>query len=274
MTKWDDMEVLQVFEYGYDLVFASGVASAKLAKLRSRAAPTAEFEKTVKAFLTANAGKKATKVGFGLSDDRETWAAARREAEASGFAFLPVQGIDKVSEPFKDRVHHVGTELGIDPNYLMAVMAFETGYTFSPSIQNKDSGATGLIQFIGSTATKLGTSTDALKGMTAEEQLHYVHQYFLPYKGKMNSLDDVYMVVFQPSMVGKPPTHVVFHKGEKGYDWNSALDASKDGTLTVGEISTLVRRVYDAALKKASRPEAQSFGVYRPTESHGHSAAW
>ena len=48
--------------------------------------------------------------------------------------------------------------LGISEADLMAVMSFETGGTFNPGIRNAaGSGATGLIQFMPSTAAGLGT---------------------------------------------------------------------------------------------------------------------
>src|SRR5205823_1065916 len=50
---------------------------------------------------------------------------------------------NKVSPAFADRVRQIGANLGVDPNSLMAIMAFETGETFSPSIRNAaGSGAT------------------------------------------------------------------------------------------------------------------------------------
>jgi hypothetical protein len=58
----------------------------------------------------------------------------------------------------------------------MAAMAFETGETFSPSIKNKASGATGLIQFMRSTAKGSGTTTAALAEMTAVDQLDFVEK--------------------------------------------------------------------------------------------------
>jgi hypothetical protein len=57
----------------------------------------------------------------------------------------------------------------------MAAMAFETGGSFSPAVPNKaGSGAVGLIQFMPSTAKGLGTSTEALKKMSAVQQLDFV----------------------------------------------------------------------------------------------------
>jgi hypothetical protein len=42
----------------------------------------------------------------------------------------------KVSKDFKAKVIEICKNLGVAPDYLMACMAFESGETFSPSIQN------------------------------------------------------------------------------------------------------------------------------------------
>ena len=52
----------------------------------------------------------------------------------------------KVSKDFKAKVISISDKLGCDPSHLMSAMAFETGESFSPTIQNAQSGATGLIQ--------------------------------------------------------------------------------------------------------------------------------
>ena len=77
----------------------------------------------------------------------------------------------RVSPEFRSKLAVGCAELGIDPSHLMACMAFETGRTFSPSVRNEVSGATGLIQFMPSTAKGMGLTTAELAGMTAEDQL-------------------------------------------------------------------------------------------------------
>jgi hypothetical protein len=67
---------------------------------------------------------------------------------------------------------------------------------------NKISGATGLIQFMPSTAKSLGTTTDVLLSMNNIQQLNYVLAYLRPYKGKMNNFVDVYLAVFYPAAIG------------------------------------------------------------------------
>ena len=52
----------------------------------------------------------------------------------------------KVSPLFRERIRTTGRDFNLDPNWLMACMAFETGRTFSPSVKNPGSTATGLIR--------------------------------------------------------------------------------------------------------------------------------
>src|SRR5690625_2115809 len=70
-----------------------------------------------------------------------------------------------------DKVKEVAENLGIDPNWLMMIMNVESGGTFDPSIKSKNSSATGLIQFMASTAEDLGTTTDKLSKMSFTEQM-------------------------------------------------------------------------------------------------------
>lgn len=157
-----------------------------------------------------------------------------------------------VSKPFKLKVKAVASNIGIPADYLMACMAFETGETFSPSIKNAaGSGATGLIQFMPSTARSLGTSVEKLSKMTAEQQLDYVEKYFKPYKGRLKTLEDVYMAILYPAAIGKSPLHELFKKGTMTYEQNSGFDKNKDGVITPAEISIKVRQKYEKGLSQA-----------------------
>lgn len=125
-------------------------------------------------------------------------------------------------------------------NWLMACMAFESGETFSPSVRNMaGSGATGLIQFMPLTASGLGTTTDALASMTAEQQLAYVQKYFKPYARRINSLSDMYMAILLPKYIGQPDDSALF-SGGVAYRQNAGLDANKDGVVTKGEATAHV----------------------------------
>lgn len=143
-----------------------------------------------------------------------------------------------VSQEFRAKVREIAQRQGLDANWYMPVMAFETGGTFSPAEKNrKGSGATGLIQFMPSTAIGLGTSTQALASMTAVQQLDYVEKYFQPYVSKISNIGDMYMAVFMPSGIAKPDSFVLIdrEKDPIAYNQNSSLDDNRDGKITRGE---------------------------------------
>ena len=97
---------------------------------------------------------------------------------------------------FSTKVLSIAQNLGIDPNWLMHVMYSESG--LNHRIVNPMGGATGLIQFMPSTAKGLGTTTSALSNMSNVEQLDWVYKYFKPYTGKIKSFVDLYMITFMP----------------------------------------------------------------------------
>jgi len=145
-----------------------------------------------------------------------------------------------VSTDFKARVIQVATNLGVDVNNLMAVMAFESAETFSPSIQNPVSGAVGLIQFTAQTAQNLGTTLAALKNMTSVQQLDYVERYLSPWRGRLGTLADLYMAVLWPSAIGQPDDTTLFSRGSTAYSQNSGLDLNGDGRITKNEATSPV----------------------------------
>ncbi|MEZ5429024.1 MAG: peptidoglycan-binding protein [Pyrinomonadaceae bacterium] len=148
---------------------------------------------------------------------------------------VSVPGMENTSDKFREKVIEIGGRLSVDPNFLMAIMSFETGASFSPSVKNKQSGATGLIQFMDATAKGLGTTLTKLAKMSAEDQLDLVEAHFKPFKGKLKTIEDAYMAVLYPKGVGKGKDFVLFKKGSKQYKQNSGLDLDGDGRITVGE---------------------------------------
>ena len=163
------------------------------------------------------------------------------------FALVNVPGSERVSPAFKEKVVQIASDLGTNPNFLMAVMSFETGESFDPAKRNPLSGAVGLIQFMKPTAVGLGTTQDALAQMSAEEQLDFVAKHFKPFKNKMGTLEDAYMAVLFPAAIGKGANHALFRKPSKVYEQNSGLDINRDGVITVGEAADKVRAKLGAA---------------------------
>jgi peptidoglycan hydrolase-like protein with peptidoglycan-binding domain len=161
---------------------------------------------------------------------------------------VDVPGIERVSQEFKEKVMQIAANLRVNPNFLMAIMSFETGGTFSPSVENAaGSGAVGLIQFMPATARGLGTTTKALKEMSAEEQLDFVASYFAPFKNRLTTIEDAYMAVLFPAAVGKGVGHILFTRGTRAYRQNGGLDIDQDGVITVGEAASKVRERLGAA---------------------------
>jgi hypothetical protein len=138
---------------------------------------------------------------------------------------------------FTEKVNNICAELQIEANWLMFVMWFES--KLNPQAVNPISGATGLIQFMPSTARSLGTTTAILKHMSNVQQLDYVLDYLRPYKGRMKTWVDVYLAVFYPKAMGNPNfviTPDIIAKQNKIFDLNKDLD------ISVKEIETALRK--------------------------------
>lgn len=167
----------------------------------------------------------------------------------------PIAWGAKVSQTFRDRVWWIADTLNLNPDDLMACMAWESAETFSPDIKNAaGSGATGLIQFMPSTAVGLGTSTAKLAQMSAEDQLNYVYKYFRPYAGRLNNLGDIYMAILWPKAVGKPDSYVLWSKSGRPttFRQNAGLDVNRDGAITRAECLKKINEKLVKGLKPAN----------------------
>jgi len=67
-------------------------------------------------------------------------------------------------------------ELGTNPWWLAAVISLES--TWQPEARNDVTDATGLIQFIPSTARSLGTTVDIIRDMSVRDQFRLIRRYF------------------------------------------------------------------------------------------------
>lgn len=139
---------------------------------------------------------------------------------------------------FISKVNQISSLLGIEPDWLMFTMMFESG--LNPKAINQYTKAVGLIQFMPNTALGLGITTDLLYQMSNIDQLDYVYKYLKPYVGKMHSMTDVYFAVFFPAAIGKPNTHILQTSSlsaSKIAEQNQIFDLNKDKQITVGEVT-------------------------------------
>lgn len=95
--------------------------------------------------------------------------------------------------------------VSIDPAWLANIIQLESGG--NPQAVNPTSGATGLIQFMPTTALGLGTTVGALMQLDGNGQMPYVRKYFegvIAAHGPLRSQEDVIAAVFFPAFIGKP----------------------------------------------------------------------
>lgn len=159
------------------------------------------------------------------------------------------------SKAFLNKVKEIARRLNCNYKNLLGVMQSES--SLNPQAVNKSTGATGLIQFMPNTAKELGTTTAALKNMSAVQQLDYVEKYLQKMKkaagfGQMEPISggQLYALVFLP---GRAHREVLTQAGEKYYSWkdkngkvhgNQGLDTNKDGKITKSELDARVKKFY------------------------------
>lgn len=108
--------------------------------------------------------------------------------------------------------------------------------------RNPISNASGLLQFMPSTAKAMGTTVEKLRAMSRVEQASYVQKFFDMNDWTMAAFGDVYVAVFFPAALGKPNEHVIAAKdgpNVKIWEQNPGLRESPDGPITVGRVRQL-----------------------------------
>ncbi|MEM7372799.1 MAG: transglycosylase SLT domain-containing protein [Bacteroidota bacterium] len=152
-------------------------------------------------------------------------------------------------QSFSHKVEDISSRLDIPSAWLMAVMQCES--QFQVGVRNyMGSGATGLIQFMPSTAEELHTTTSALMAMSATQQLDYVYAYLSRVKarnGSYESLTDLYLAILYPKARKKDPCFTLYAQPSRAYQQNSGLDENKDGAVTVSDISSRLHRLHPIA---------------------------
>jgi len=169
-------------------------------------------------------------------------------------------------------VNNMAERLGtVSSDDIFKIIAFETAGSWSPSERNPTPGstATGLIQFLSSTAKGLGTTVEDLAMMSREEQMVYVEKYLAPYAGRINNLGDLYMAIHWPAGIGKSDDYVMYRRGTEAepndnYDWNISLDLNEDGVVTRGEAVAAVQGVDTSRIRRTAPGERGTEPYSRP----------
>ncbi len=160
-------------------------------------------------------------------------------------------------EAFGRKVLDVADRLGINPDWLMAVMYKESG--LNAAAYNATGGAVGLIQFMPNTCAALGVTADVMRKLSNVAQLDYVYKYFYPYKGRLNSYPDVYLCTFFPRALGWVDERVI----ESGTlsagliaTQNPAIDLDKNKQITVGEFRAYCYKGFSADVVERLKKKA------------------
>ena len=152
-------------------------------------------------------------------------------------------------EAFENKVRDISSMLGVAPVWLMAVMYSES--KFDAAVQNyKGSGATGLIQFMETTAQEMNISLERLGRMNHLQQLEYVYLYLQTVRdryGDYESLTDLYLAVLYPKARGQEFCYTLYARPSSQYNQNSGLDENKDGRVTISDIDRRMKRLYPSA---------------------------
>ena len=154
-----------------------------------------------------------------------------------------------MDDAFLAKVTQVARSLTFQPIDLIARMLSETAYTMDPSIKNPRSSATGLIQFISSTAASLGTTTGQLAQLSRVQQMDYVYRYFHDLwhwpdpKIPSPSIGHVYSTIFIPARAHTLDVNTILVS--KTFEpWNYTpnapyFDPSGLGYITIGMMSNI-----------------------------------
>lgn len=170
-----------------------------------------------------------------------------------GFQAVNLQGAQGAwsrDTAFVNGVNALAQKWNIDAGDLLGLMGSESGENINAQARNP-SGATGIIQFMPSTARAMGTSTEAIGRLNRTQQLPLVDQYF-----RMNNLPkgatagQLYATVFLPAYNNKSPNFVVARRGGPNdagkngngswYSQNAGLDVNRDGAITIADLGARV----------------------------------
>lgn len=121
---------------------------------------------------------------------------------------------------------------GLTKEELYRVMQGESN--FNTTALNSDSGATGLFQFIPSTAEMLGYTTGEIQKMSASEQLAVYDQYLETFDYRGGSLG---IMQAAPGYASRGDGYEVYEPGSRAYEQNPGW-VGADGKITVGSINS------------------------------------
>ena len=164
-------------------------------------------------------------------------------------------------DAFERKVREISDKLAVPPEWLMAVMHSES--RFDASVKNtKGSGATGLIQFMPTTAKDFDITVEKLRNMNHIEQLDFVYKYLNFMRERyqdFESLTQLYLAILYPKAIPEGFCYTMYAKPSVAYNMNAGLDKDNDGRVTVQDVDTHLKRIYPTAYMIQKQETRKSF---------------
>lgn len=165
---------------------------------------------------------------------------------------------------FESKVKRLGRRLQVPPEWLMAVMFFESRFDAS-AINGKGTGATGIFQWKPEQLDNLGTTPDKVRNMSAVEQLALAEKHFNDIKTKyrdFESLTDLYLATFYPeALSGDDYCFTLYQEGQQNYERFNTLDTNNDGRITVKDLDDRMKKQFATAYMK-EKSDAETWWNY------------
>lgn len=171
-------------------------------------------------------------------------------------SILAVPGLAGMPAEFLQALGELADRNGWNVDGIAGVISHESKFNAQAHTPIPGQTATGLIQFIESTAKKLGTTTAALLGMTAVEQLPFVERFFdMTLQGRKPVDADEYILATygRADLIGQPDSHVIDRRDSQDpkeaerYRVNAALDHGGKGYITAGDLRGSLHGTLNAA---------------------------
>ncbi len=180
-------------------------------------------------------------------------------------------------DAFLIRLQTIAEALGAKRRQMLAVMMSESGvradaHNDGPpgAPDEKRYHASGLIQFMPATLRGLGWTQGhaAFRKLSAFEQLPFVHNYYAPHRGHLDTVGGLYVATFLPALVkhcGDPSFVLTAKDGPLGWAYgpNAVFDVNRDYAITVGELELAVAR--NCRGPRWSELASREAGVYVPS---------
>ena len=182
---------------------------------------------------------------------------------------IPMEGLawgkSAPSPEFLAKVIEIADEVDTNPSWLLTQFWGESRFNPQANLTNGVSSGDaarigpktiggGLFGLMKQWAKKaLGIDFYDFMKMTALEQLEVARKFYAGGKGKLRSMNDVFMYTFWPAALGRKDSFVLMRRGDGVYEQNKQMDTTGDGVITKGEAARIRYNLYKEGMRDQNR---------------------